>query len=337
MAERRKGRRGGTVLKIVAALALLLVLALGAVWLLGPREPVDLTLRFDPAALGGDLDAYLARAEADVPNLRPEAAKEIRWAYPASRARTPIALVYIHGFSASKDELRPLPDLVAQRLGANLFLTRLSGHGRNGAAMAEASVNDWWNDLAEALAIGRRLGERVVVIGNSTGGTLAVLGASDPELMRDVAGLVLLSPNFGPKDRRSFVLDLPFAREFGPRLFGPEWGATSGDPRIAAVWTERYPTVALLTMGALVRAARTSDIGRIALPALFLFNPNDKVVDPAKTRALIDRWPARKDVVEVPDTTDPNGHILAGDLVSPGTTEALANRIAEWVQALPKS
>ena len=166
---------------LLAILVLLVVLALAVAgfWFLAPREPVDTTIRFDPATIGSDPDAYLARQEADVPNLRRNAQKEIVWAYPASRAKTPLAIVYVHGFSAAKAEVRPLPDEVAaRRSGANLFYTRLTGHGRDGAAMEQAAVNDWLNDLAEAVAIGRRIGDRVVVIGTSTGGTLATFGAT---------------------------------------------------------------------------------------------------------------------------------------------------------------
>ena len=70
-------------------------------------------------------------------DIRPGLQKEIVWANPATKTKTPLAIVYIHGFSASKGEVRPLPDKVASALGANLFFTRLTGHGEDGAAMAE--------------------------------------------------------------------------------------------------------------------------------------------------------------------------------------------------------
>ena len=44
--------------------------------------------------------------------------------------------------------------------------------------MEQADVNAWLNDLAEAVAIGREIGNRVIVIGTSTGGTLATFGAT---------------------------------------------------------------------------------------------------------------------------------------------------------------
>ena len=64
-----------------------------------------------------------------------------------SRAhQTQWAVVYIHGFSASRMETAPLADTIATALGANLFYARLAGHGRGGAAMGEPSVQDWLAD-----------------------------------------------------------------------------------------------------------------------------------------------------------------------------------------------
>src|SRR6202007_3384630 len=103
--------------------------------------------------------------EAEVTDIRPGLQKEIVWADPASRARTPLAIVYVHGFSASKGEVRTLPDRAAAALHANLFYTRLTGHGEDSDAMAKGSINAWVNDYAEAIAIGRAIGDRVIVIG----------------------------------------------------------------------------------------------------------------------------------------------------------------------------
>ena len=94
--------------------------ALGALWIFGPREPADTTIRFDAATLGDDPDAFVQKHEAGVANLRPEAAKEIVWAFPQSKAKTPYSIVYVHGFSATKGEVRPLPDKIAAELGANV-------------------------------------------------------------------------------------------------------------------------------------------------------------------------------------------------------------------------
>lgn len=174
-------------------LAVLLTLAGAAlvIWLLAPREEARLLpVTVD---LPADLSGWLAEREAAID---PDLAARIEWA-DAPDAQTEIAIVYLHGFSASPREIAPVPQHVAKALGANLFLARLTGHGQDGAALATASAEDWWRDTAEALAVGQRLGRRVVVIGTSTGATLAAEAARDPVLGQGIAGVVMISGNFG--------------------------------------------------------------------------------------------------------------------------------------------
>lgn len=323
------------ILRISLALGFLLLLAAAGFWYLAPREPVDTTVHFDPSAIGGDPDAYLLRSEADIPNLRPNAQKEIVWAFPASRARTPLAIVYVHGFSATKAETRPLADKVAKALDANLFYMRLTGHGRDPAGMEQARVNDWVNDLAEAIAIGRTIGNRVIVIGTSTGGTLATLGATIPGLMDRVEGLVLVSPNFGLQNRRAFLLDLPFARKILPRIGGATHGFAPVNQKQAENWTTSYPIGALVPMAALIRATLAIDLSTITIPALALFSPQDQIVDPAATEDVMARWGGQTKTVLVPSSGDPENHVIAGDILSPETTDALADQITGWIRSLP--
>lgn len=324
------------ILRIVVALVLLIAIVLAGLWLFGPREPADLTVRFDPAVIGSDPDAYLAKEEADIPNLRPQSAKEIVWAYPASRAKTALSIVYIHGFSADKAETRPLADEVAKALHANLFYTRLTGHGRDGAAMEQTSVNAWVNDLAEAMAIGRDIGSRVVVVASSTGGTLATLGTTIPGLMDDAEGIVLISPNFAVNDRWAFLLELPFARDLLPILGGEIYGFEPANEQQARHWTTHYPIGALAPMAALVRAARKADFSAAdALPLLVFYSQADGVVDPDATESFAANWPGPHQVVDVPVTGDASNHTLAGDIFSPKTTDDLAARIIAWIRALP--
>ncbi|KAA0971240.1 lysophospholipase [Aureimonas fodinaquatilis] len=328
-------RRTSHALVILSLVILLLVGLRG----FGPTEPVPVAVSYDPAQIGQDVSSYLADNEAKLTDIRADAAKEIVWAYPQSKAKTPLAIVYVHGFSASKAELRPVPDEVAQRLNANLFLTRLAGHGRNEVAMAEPDVEAWLNDLAEAVAIGRRIGERVIIIGTSNGGSLTTYGASIPGLLDDVAGLVLISPNYGVQDWRSFLLTMPFARDLVPTLYGKTYG-TAPDSQAAEEaaetygWTRSFPTVALLPMAAIAQAAAAVDVNSLTVPALFIYSPQDKVVDPQKIADLASQWGGPHQVVEVQNSTDPSQHLLAGDLRSPETTEAVVETIVMWVQSL---
>ncbi|GAB4349064.1 MAG: alpha/beta hydrolase [Oricola sp.] len=321
-------------IRIVSYLLLFLIVAGGLAWLFGPREPVDLAVRFDPATIGTDIDAWLATREARFDDIRPNATKEVVWAYPASHAKTPVAIAVLHGFSAAKGEIRPVPDMVAQRLGANLFFTRLSGHGRDGEAMAEASVNDWVQDAAEAVAVAERLGEKVVLIGNSTGGTLATLAATLPELKDRIDALVLVSPNFAIKASGASLLTQPFARYYVPLIVGRERSFEPENEEHANNWTYRYPSVALLPMAALVRKTAALPFERIGTPVLFIYHPGDQVVDQSVTARVAERWggPVTRLVLDSSDS--PSNHVIAGDIISPSNNAAVAAAIAEFVNGL---
>lgn len=314
---------------LLLALALLIVAA-GA-WLSGPRVAVDTAVTFDAATLGDDLDQWLADREARVAGIRPGLAKEIVWAYPHSRAKTPLAIVYVHGFSASKGEIRPVPDRVAAELGANLFYTRLTGHGQDGAAMGTASVNDWVNDYAEAIAVGRALGERVVVIATSTGAALATWAATQPALSDGVAGYVFVSPNYGVQAAGASLLTGPWGRQLANLVAGRERGFTPRNEAHARYWTTPYPTSATLPMAALTELAGSAPVETVGAPALFLFSDNDKVVKPELTREMAARWGAGSEMLVMEGSDDPSNHVIAGDALSPSTTGLAAGRITEWI------
>lgn len=318
--------------RALAVVAVLVALAFA----FGPREPLDLTPSFAAAALGEDLDAWLAASEAKAGGITPATEKRIYWA-GAKGARTGWAVVYIHGFSASSEEIRPVPDLVAQGLGANLYYTRLAGHGQGGAAMAGPTAGDWMSDVAEALAIGRRLGERVLVIATSTGGTLAAEAALQPALAAQMDGIIFVSPNFGLNSPLAGMLTWPYARTWAPWVAGRERCLDPINELHARFWTLCYPTAAVFPMAALAAHAVAADYRGVTLPALFLFSRQDRVVAPDATEVVAARWGGAVTVetVTLAAGDDPWRHIIAGDILSPSRTRATADRILAWVAALP--
>ena len=325
---RRLGRALGRIL-----VALLVVG--GVLWATDPPDQVGGPIAFDPASLPADLPAWLATREAAVPDLRAGEEKRIVWAGQPG-AKTPLAVVYLHGFSASSEEIRPVPDQVAQALGANLFFTRLAGHGRNGAAMAEPTAQDWIEDTAEALAIGQRLGDRVLVIATSTGGTLAAMAARDGRLNGGLAGVVLISPNFGLRPWAGRILDLPWAEVWGPVVAGAERSFAPQNATHAAHWTTTYPTAALFPMAALVRHARAQDYSTAKAPLLLIQSPDDQVVSPAAAQDVLAGWggPVRREARQMGPGDDRYSHVIAGDTLSPGQTAGTVALILDWAAGL---
>ncbi len=298
---------------------------------LGPRPVVDETIH--ALDLPADLDAYLAQSEAGYPDLIPGAEKTIVWASP-EKTRTPVSVVYLHGFSATRQETRPLSDSIAAALGANLFYTRLAGHGRSDDAMGEASINDWLNDTIEAYAIGRRLGERVVVIGTSTGGTLATWLAARPDV-DDLLAVVLVSPNFGPKDPTSRLLLWPWGTQLARMVVGPYYTWEPANFGHARFWKTRHPSSALVPMMGLVDLVDGLDFARITQPLLVVYSPNDQVVNPALIAKAYPRFGSPiKEMVTLDDVGDPSNHVLAGDILSPDETLPMARRVVDFLQPL---
>lgn len=318
---------GKTVAVIAACLALL--------WVVGPYEPAPLTPNLDTSRIGRNVDAYFAVRESAYDDITPGTEKRVIWA-DARGLRTDWVVVYVHGFSATSEEIRPVPDRVAEGLGANLVFTRLRGHGRGSEAMREARVQDWINDLAEALSAARAVGDKVLVIGTSTGGTLLAGAAQNREMMQAVRGAVFISPNFAINNAAAPLLTWPAARFWLPLIAGAERTVMVRNPAQETFWTTRYPSVALFPMAALVKAVASLDHTRATLPALFMFSERDSVVLPAATIRVASDWGGQVKVVspDLGDGDDPLAHVIAGDIVSPAQTDTVVFEILNWAKGL---
>ena len=305
--------------------------ALVAALALGPR--VRFEERWAEPDLPADLEAYLDSAEAHVPDLRQGDEREIVWARPDVPSRTRLSLVYLHGFSADRHEMEPVVADLGRALGANVYFARLDGHGRDGAAMAEATVEGWLANASEALAIGARIGELVVVIGTSTGGTLATWLAARSESSDRLGALVLVSPNFQPKDRASRVLLYPWGGLLARAATGEERCFSPENDRQERHWTTCYPTSALSTMMALVEHVRTMDLSGIDVPTLVLYSPDDTVVDATETERVVTRMTGTSPELEVvANVTDPARHVLAGDILSPESNDEVTQAMASFLR-----
>lgn len=277
------------------------------------------------------LDTWIADRE-EAAGVRPGLEARVIWHDPARRARTPVALVYLPGLGASPVETRPLSDSVAATLGANLYYHRPAGHALRVGAMEGVRVGDWLSDAREALAIGALLGDRVVLVGTSNGGALATWAAIRHPGSLDA--LVLLSPNFGPVDPLSGLLTLPGGRLVARAAMGDLHTWRPENDAQAAAWDTAYASTALVPM---MRLSTWVDqrrrLRRIQAPTLVLYSPDDEVVDPDEiTRAAgwIGGTPTR--LVPVDGVGSASRHVLAGDAVSPGTTEAVRRLITDFLR-----
>ena len=318
----------------LAALTLLVV-ALG-VFLGGPRRVADTSLlevrleAREPAAIAREI----AAREAAIGDVDSACAARVVFANPERPVRTRLSLVYVHGFSATRQETAPLALDLARAWGANLFEARLRGHGRPGAALGVARTEDWLSDAAEALEIGRRLGEQVVVISCSTGSSLVAWLMSHGHA-EGVLASVWISPNFAPRAETTRLLTGPWGQEICALVVGPERSWTPGSELHARYWTHRYPSQALVEMQATVDLAQAADLAKHATPLLMIYSPRDRVLSPHAMEArFAEVGAALKERQTFLEDSDPEHHVLAGAVLSPDSTAVLARRIRGFVDPL---
>ncbi|MFT5169033.1 MAG: esterase/lipase [Saprospiraceae bacterium] len=236
-------------------------------FLLGPKpkyESFDGKLLSLDIPLTGLID-YITAKEAKITNLKPDNQSRIVWA--DGIAKTEYSVVYLHGFSASPKEGDPIHQEFAKRYGANLYIPRLSGHGiQDDDAFKNLNPKDLIDSAKEAIAIGQILGDKVILMSCSTGGTLALyLAAANPDTF---AGLVMYSPNIDIYDAKSELLTIPWGQQIASAIIGEHRTMThnKGTER-ENYWTYTYNTQGLICLKYLIEHTMTETIlSKVKLP-----------------------------------------------------------------------
>ena len=85
-------------------------------------------------------------------------------------------------------------------------------------------------------------------------------------------------------------------------------------------------------MAEVVRLAVNAPVEQTKIPALILISPEDQVVRPEVTRRMAAKWGAPHKLIEVQDVEDSSKHVLAGQAMSPSTTEPVAKLAIDWLR-----
>ena len=299
------------------------------------KDNIDLKSNFKVNLIGNDLDQYLKNKEHQFTDLKKDVQKRIIW-YGNKKNKTNISIVYIHGFSASSEEVRPLPDLIAKDTKANIFYTRLTGHGRSSSAMGLASISNWINDLHEAIEIGSMIGQQIILISTSTGGTLSAISALNKSFSKKILGYIFISPNFGINHQFADLISWPYSEYWLHLLIGKTRNVKPRNDLDKKFWTLSYPTKALIPMARLVKKINEQDFTSVKKPALFYFSMEDKVVEPKKTLEFIKNWGGKSKTINVKMSKfdDKYSHVIAGDILSPKQTQFARKKMVEWIKSL---
>jgi len=283
-----------------------------------------------------NIDDYLKSKEAIYSDIVENTEKVVHWAGEAGQ-KTEFSIIYIHGFSASRQEVMPLPELVAKAFNANVYYTRLNGHGRSVEAMGEPSMQDWIDDTVEAYEIGQTIGEKVIVIGTSTGGTL-LAWLEQQDFADALFASILISPNFDVRDKKAYLLPYSLGMTVAKWINGPYYRFEVQNEIHAKYWTEKYPLEAVVPMVELVNEVYYMERSHITLPHLIIYSDKDEVIDPKAIKRYFSQLGGNQNQLnEVVSQSVCGNHVLAGDACSPETTEEVTQSITSYINSLIES
>ena len=319
-------------------LVIFILTGIGLILLVMPRKRIRLEKVFNVNDIGADVEEYLKLIEGKDKYLHSWAKKKIVWYDKHKPTKTPVSIVYIHGFSASLGEIRPVPDMLADNLGANLYFTRLAGHGsRDPLALGSCSVRDWYADVEESVEIGLRVGEQVLVVATSFGATLVSEYLSNNSLGKRILGTVFISPCFGISNWRAHLFCYPFWSKFlFPIIFGKLRIARSQTGEESKWWSQVYPVLAIENLVLSVEKIWKSNFRRIKSPNLIIFCQKDRWVSIPRIKEIPKRWGggACLKSLDVPTYTDNNNyHVIMGEIKSPTQTKKGVQIILKWLDS----
>jgi esterase/lipase len=297
------------------------VLLLIGLYFLGPapeKPQYDLTMPRVPGTPDA-LEEYVSMRESKH-KLKTNNEARIVWA-DSSKQKTAYSVVYIHGFSASQMEGDPTHRRLASDYGMNLYLARLSDHGVDTTESLQLfSADRAWNSAKEALAIGKQIGEKVIVIGTSTGGTLALkLAAEYPD---DVFALINLSPNIAINNPAAFLLNDPWGLYIARAVMKGKYRVTGASEENSKFWNNKYRLESVVELQQLIETTMNEKtFKRIHQPSLTLYYYKDEEhQDPeVKVSAMLEMHKA----LATPDSLKSEqaipgaeAHVIGGSLAS---------------------
>jgi carboxylesterase len=218
----------------------------------------------------------------------------------------PVGCLLIHGFTGTPKEMRSLGEHLAG-VGYSVLGIRLTGHATRTEDILRARWRDWLADVEDGFTLLSGTCDRVVVMGLSMGGILALTFAAG----RPVSGVVAMSTPYTLPSRLGRILRpiapvlslvWPYVRKGKPDWHDPEVGRDHLDYPV-------NPTRAAAELDDLLAEMRRR-LPSVTAPCLLMASRGDATVTPDHLQAIRDHLGSRDlDVVWVEDS----GHVITRD------------------------
>ena len=318
--------------------AILLFIMLGVITYFAGPVPSNPTYSSElpeiPSALD-KLEEFVVEKEASLP-VRENNEARIIWQNDNPK-KTEYSIVYLHGFAGSWRDAYPVNVKIADTINANLFLARWAGHGlKPPESLNSFSAEHAWESAKEALEIGNHIGDKVIIMSTSTGGTLAVkLAATYPD---KVHALINLSPNFQDDQPGTFVLNSPWGYEIAKIIsFGDHKKIDHEEEIAKQYWDTVYPSKALVDLQVLVETTMLPEtFVNVKCPVLTLFYyenffEEDEHVEVEFYQDVHKLFSAPDSLKVLKALDTPNTHFIGSDIKS-SDTGIVEKQIVEFLK-----
>lgn len=276
-----------------------------------------------PDKLAG-LDTFLSERESAF-NLKPGTEAKIEWNCGSELKKTDYSIVYLHGFRASHPEGDPVHHRVATHFSYNLYLSRLEEHGIDTQyPLLHLTEEKLLRSARFAFQIGQQIGQQVILMGTSTGASLALWLASRDEFKDKISALILYSPLIRFYGIKQQLLMNAFSRNLLRIVPGEKYqietkGTTYAEDRI---WNKTYALQGALALGAFVEHhMQDNTFANVKCPVFTGYyykndHEQDQVVSVSAIKRMIEKLGTPEELVTAANFPEANNHVICNSLLS---------------------
>lgn len=257
------------------------LLALIAIYFLGP-QPKTPVLNPSPSWTQIPdsmrlISSFVDTKELANKELKPNTAAKIIWADSLNPKKTKIAFLYVHGFSASQMEGDPVHRQVAAAFKGNLVLARVAGHGEKTSdqTLGHVSADDYYSSVENYLAIAKKVGQEVIVMGTSFGGAMTIyLASKHPE----IKAIILYGPCIAVADPNATLLNKPWGLQLARLIKGNDYNEIPSKNHLHdAYWNLHYRLEAVVEMQNFLSHTMKKEIfNQVKIPVLLTYYYKDE-------------------------------------------------------------
>jgi esterase/lipase len=291
-------------------------------YMLGPKPPtpiLDGKLPLVPSNLS-QLEGEIVASEKRVLSIKPNNEARIIWA-DSLKQKTEYSVVYLHGFTASQLEGEPTHLDFAKRYGCNLYLARLEEHGIDTVDIfKQLTPEKLLESSKRAVAIGKQLGKKVIIMATSAGGMQALYIASQNP---DIAGLIIYSPLIDFFDPTAALLDKPWGLQIAEAVTGANTRTAPEEKKgEGKYWTKKHRIEGLVALKSLVSSTMTAEnFAKIKQPIFLGYyykdeENQDKVVSVEALEEMYEQLGTPKNLKRKMAFPNVNNHVIASYMKS---------------------